>query len=405
MAQMPNYVVRQEAGGDLKILLVRDSRPTHSTAKVSPPKKTPSSSKPAAAAAKATIRDVSSPSFLSSLVSSSIATSPSLPHASAAPGAQAKKTGPGDSRGAGAPVDSFSPASLTQAANEVMVLANLVKTAQSRAAKASKRSRKTEESKVKSGRIIKLNARALQAKSPPTLHIKKLPPPLPAPFPLSSPFILPHSLPTSTSTLPHSLPTSSMFTPHSLPKSTSSTPHSPKSTTSHSLTTSPTPTATPPPPTSSPKLKTHPADSTTKPRLSATPPQTDVPRPVQKRLRSKPAVPLPMSRVKTIMRTNVKSSAQSTHGVSQDSVALVAKATEFFIAQLAREAHKVSVAAARSEVSYNDLSSAVNRCGELKFLQDIVPEKVVVRDYLASLGNQPDHTHTLSSSASPTVTH
>ena len=112
---------------------------------------------------------------------------------------------------------------------------------------------------------------------------------------------------------------------------------------------------------------------------------------------------LPISRIKTIMRTNVQST-HSTHNVSQDSVVMATKATELFIAQLAKEAHKVTVGEAKREVSYNHLATAVRRASQMEFLHDVIPEKVLVKDFLASLGQQQDHTpnHTPSS---PTTSH
>ena len=107
---------------------------------------------------------------------------------------------------------------------------------------------------------------------------------------------------------------------------------------------------------------------------------------------------LPMSRIRTIMKTNIEST-HSTHTVSQDSVAVVAKATELFIAQLARDAHKIAMAAAERGVSYRHLATSVRKTDRTDFLHDILPEKVVVRDYLASLGNQTDHTHNNNTSA------
>lgn len=74
-------------------------------------------------------------------------------------------------------------------------------------------------------------------------------------------------------------------------------------------------------------------------------------------------------------------------------MALVAKATELFIAQLARDAHKVAMAAAERDVSYRHLSTAVRRAKKTEFLHDILPGKVVVRDHLGLLGSQTDHTH------------
>ena len=130
-----------------------------------------------------------------------------------------------------------------------------------------------------------------------------------------------------------------------------------------------------------------------------------VPRPSVKPVatRHKSQALLPVSRIKTIMRTNVQST-HSTHNVSQDSVVMATKATELFIAQLAKEAHKVTVGEAKREVSYNHLASAVRRASQMEFLHDVIPEKVLVKDYMASLGQQQDHTHNHTPS-SPTTSH
>lgn len=121
---------------------------------------------------------------------------------------------------------------------------------------------------------------------------------------------------------------------------------------------------------------------------------SEVLKPIPKKAVSSPKQSLlPLSRIRTIMRTNVQST-NSTHNVSQDSVALVTKATELFIGQLAKDSHKVAVATAARDVKYNHLAMTVRKVKRTNFLHDVLPEKVIGSHYLSSLRKQPsDHTH------------
>ncbi|XP_034247578.1 chromatin accessibility complex protein 1-like [Thrips palmi] len=82
---------------------------------------------------------------------------------------------------------------------------------------------------------------------------------------------------------------------------------------------------------------------------------------------------LPISRVKTIMK-----SSPDVDSVPQDSLAVVTKATELFIQNLAREALKNGDT---SKVDYSDVAKVVQSKGNLFFLREIIPKKITVREY------------------------
>lgn len=87
---------------------------------------------------------------------------------------------------------------------------------------------------------------------------------------------------------------------------------------------------------------------------------------------------LPIARVKTIM----KSSPEQPH-FSQDSVFLITKATELFIDYLTITAYKQE--SDSKQLTYKGLSKVVEDEEKLQFLGDIVPPKVLVKDFLESL--------------------
>ncbi|CAH1247871.1 CHRAC1 [Branchiostoma lanceolatum] len=99
--------------------------------------------------------------------------------------------------------------------------------------------------------------------------------------------------------------------------------------------------------------------------------------------KSKPVV-LPMARIKTIMR----SSAEITN-IGQESVYLVARATELFIQHLATEAFKQDPETTDT-LAYGDLAEVVNDADNLQFLADVIPKKIVVRDYLRMVRQQEE---------------
>lgn len=309
MSQRPSYVVRQDAGGELKLLLIRDPRATHVAAKISPVKRTPSSQSAPAAASPSSSAQTSSGLADQQPTKSPRKVNTVVPEASSLSGG----------------VSALSPTSLTQAANEAMALATLVKMSatQDSGTATQAAGKKGDGGRAKGGRIIKPQRNKMSPVVVPKSPLKSAP--------------LPHA----TAPLSHS----------------SAKPQPPRV------------------PLSNPKPASKGAVATPK---------------------HQPL--LPVSRIRTIMRTNVQST-HSTHNVSQDSVALVTKATELFIAQLAKEAHKVSMAAATRDVSYNHLATSIRKVERTTFLHDVIPEKVLVRDYLASLDNNPDHTHNVSTSS------
>lgn len=87
---------------------------------------------------------------------------------------------------------------------------------------------------------------------------------------------------------------------------------------------------------------------------------------------------LPVARIKTIM----KSSPDLPH-FSQESVFLVTKATELFIDYLAVSAYKQENNS--KSLTYKGLSKIVEDDEALQFLGDIVPPKVLVKDFLESM--------------------
>ncbi|CAH3015282.1 unnamed protein product [Porites evermanni] len=87
---------------------------------------------------------------------------------------------------------------------------------------------------------------------------------------------------------------------------------------------------------------------------------------------------LPVARIKTIM----KSSPDLPH-FSQESVFLVTKATELFINYLAASAYKKE--SDTKNLSYKGLSKVVEDDEALQFLGDIVPPKVLVKDFMESM--------------------
>lgn len=89
---------------------------------------------------------------------------------------------------------------------------------------------------------------------------------------------------------------------------------------------------------------------------------------------------LPISRIKTIMKTNVQSSQPSLQ-LSQDSVVMITKAAELFIGKLSQEA-AVAIPSDRKEIGYKPLALSVQNSDRFHFLRDLVPKKVLAKDFL-----------------------
>ncbi|KAJ7337804.1 Chromatin accessibility complex protein 1 [Desmophyllum pertusum] len=78
----------------------------------------------------------------------------------------------------------------------------------------------------------------------------------------------------------------------------------------------------------------------------------------------------------------MKSSPDQPH-FSQESVFLVTKATELFVDYLAVTAHKQEKES--RQLTYKGLSKVVEDDEALQFLGDIVPPKVLAKDFLESM--------------------
>lgn len=85
---------------------------------------------------------------------------------------------------------------------------------------------------------------------------------------------------------------------------------------------------------------------------------------------------LPISRIKTIMK-----SSPDVSSIGQESLFLIAKATELFVQDLAQMALKKS--SNKQNVDYNELAEIIDTQETLQFLQDIIPKKIKYKDYLA----------------------
>ncbi|XP_065897982.1 chromatin accessibility complex protein 1-like [Dysidea avara] len=119
------------------------------------------------------------------------------------------------------------------------------------------------------------------------------------------------------------------------------------------------------------------------------PPEDLPPQPISDNVSSGPnprPVTLPVSRIKTIMK-----SCPDTSMVSQEAAVLVTKSTERFIEEFTKEALKVhqDTNSSSKDLEYKDLSHLVqDGSKKWQFLKDIVPHKILVRDYLEMLDRQ-----------------
>merc|ERR1712122_874 len=90
---------------------------------------------------------------------------------------------------------------------------------------------------------------------------------------------------------------------------------------------------------------------------------------------------LPLSRIKTIMKSSPDVAA-----ISQESLFLIAKATEVFVQDLAQMSLKLGEDP--KSVEYNTLANIVNDDETMQFLQDIIPPKITVREYYSMMGRK-----------------
>lgn len=91
-------------------------------------------------------------------------------------------------------------------------------------------------------------------------------------------------------------------------------------------------------------------------------------------------VSLPVSRVKLIMK-----SSPDVSNINQDALFLTTKATELFVQHLAQTSYKNGAGKDKKTLSYSDLASVAEATENLQFLTDILPKKILARDYLKSL--------------------
>lgn len=84
---------------------------------------------------------------------------------------------------------------------------------------------------------------------------------------------------------------------------------------------------------------------------------------------------LPFSRIKMIMR-----SSPDVTNISPDSIFLIAKAAEGFVAFLVRQALKASDN--KMLVDYSDLAKVVSEVECLEFLKDSIPPRITGREYM-----------------------
>ncbi|XP_048849784.1 chromatin accessibility complex protein 1 [Brienomyrus brachyistius] len=91
-------------------------------------------------------------------------------------------------------------------------------------------------------------------------------------------------------------------------------------------------------------------------------------------------VSLPMSRVKLIMK-----SSPDVSSINQDALFLTTKATELFVQYLAQCSFKNGSGKEKNTLAYSDLANAAEQSETFQFLTDILPKKILAKDYLRSL--------------------
>ncbi|XP_012688359.1 chromatin accessibility complex protein 1 [Clupea harengus] len=95
-------------------------------------------------------------------------------------------------------------------------------------------------------------------------------------------------------------------------------------------------------------------------------------------------ISLPVSRVKLIMK-----SSPDVSNINQDALFLTTKATELFVQHLARSSFK-NGSGKKNTLSYSDLANAAEAMENFQFLTDILPKKILARDYLKTLEDRQE---------------
>ncbi|TRZ02099.1 hypothetical protein DNTS_004793 [Danionella cerebrum] len=91
-------------------------------------------------------------------------------------------------------------------------------------------------------------------------------------------------------------------------------------------------------------------------------------------------VSLPLSRVRLIMK-----SSPDVSSINQDALYLTAKATEFFVQHLALSSFTNGSGKETNSLTYSDLATAAEEMDRFQFLADILPKKILAKDYFKLL--------------------
>ncbi|KAM6899463.1 chromatin accessibility complex protein 1 [Xenentodon cancila] len=94
----------------------------------------------------------------------------------------------------------------------------------------------------------------------------------------------------------------------------------------------------------------------------------------------KKTISLPISRVRLIMK-----SSPDVSSINQDALFLTTKATELFVQHLALCSFNNGSGKEGNSLSYSDLAKTAEDTETFHFLTDILPKKILARDYLKSL--------------------
>ncbi|XP_066531482.1 chromatin accessibility complex protein 1 [Hoplias malabaricus] len=92
------------------------------------------------------------------------------------------------------------------------------------------------------------------------------------------------------------------------------------------------------------------------------------------------SISLPISRVKLIMKSSPDVSC-----INQEALFLTTKATELFVQHLALSSYNTGSGKETNTLSYTDLANTAENTETFQFLTDILPKKILARDYLKSL--------------------
>ncbi|KAM4549823.1 chromatin accessibility complex protein 1 [Fundulus diaphanus] len=100
---------------------------------------------------------------------------------------------------------------------------------------------------------------------------------------------------------------------------------------------------------------------------------------------AKKIISLPTSRVRLIMK-----SSPDVSSINQDALFLTTKATELFVQHLALTSFNNGAGREANSLDYSDLAKTAEETDTFHFLTDILPKKILARDYLESLEQLQD---------------